>query len=129
MAHLHLVNTVNFMIWVVIENSFVIIAASIPLLRPLFSSRYSKSKNSNTPSGYNAGSASYELGSRNVVMSKEGNRARSRVKSMPLASDSEENILGFSVEGGVGMGGEGEGIRKEVSVQVRYEGAKPRERM
>jgi len=104
------------MIWVVIENSFVIVASSIPLLRPLFSSKYAKSKNSNTGASYPVHSASYELSSRGIGMSGQGAKARSRVKSLPLASDSEENI--WNAHDSANRGG----IMKEVRVQVNYDG-------
>ncbi|KAF8849911.1 hypothetical protein BDZ45DRAFT_603606 [Acephala macrosclerotiorum] len=121
-------NTVNFMNWVVVENSFVMIAASIPLMRPLFK----KAKDS-AMTRYGQGS-SYELGSRSQG-TKASAYARSQTKSVPLASSSEENILPIQntgTRGSVAVKGDeergtivkydgGEGIQKEVKVEIRYE--------
>ncbi|CZR65028.1 related to integral membrane protein PTH11 [Phialocephala subalpina] len=120
-------NTVSFMNWVVIENTFVMIGSSIPLMRPLFK----KAKDS-AMSHYGQ-SSSYELGSR-AQSSKAKAYARSQTKSIPLASSSEENILpihntGKRASTAIKGGEEGgttakyniEGIQKEVKVEIRYE--------
>jgi hypothetical protein len=111
--------------WVVIENTFVIIASSIPLLRPLFNIAKESAVNA-----YSQSSA-YELGSRGGGTKNFTNAyANNTTKSVELVSSSEENIppiqkagrtnsiLGSkprdrSLEGGV--------IKKEVTYQVRYD--------
>lgn len=84
-------NTVPFMNWVVVENTFVIIGASIPLIRPLFPRSRDHSLTAyiaNTP---------YEMNSR-------GQSGTNRTCSAPqhklvgLQTSSEENIL--PVQGG-----------------------------
>lgn len=111
--------------WVVIENTFVIIASSIPLLRPLF-----KIAKDSALTAYGQSSA-YELGSRGGGTKNYTNAyANNTTKRVGLASSSEENILPIqkesrtnrilgskpsdvSLEGGV--------IKKEVTYQVRYD--------
>jgi hypothetical protein len=116
-------NTVLFFRWVIVENTLVMVASSVPLLRPLFSAA---KKSAMTHYGSNR---AYELGSR-----QNGSTAfaygKNTVKSHIDASSSEENILPIQkvvplgtkervqhfsndVEQGV--------IKKEVHYQVKYE--------
>jgi len=82
-------NTIPFMNWVVIENTFVIIGASIPLIRPLFS----KAKQ-HALHAYGANTA-YEMNSRSQSGTNGTKKAFSapQHKSIALQSSSEENIL------------------------------------
>lgn len=111
--------------WVVIENTFVIIGASIPLVRPLFTR---SKEHSLTAYGTNT---AYEMNSRSQSNTK-GAFSGPQHKSITLQSSSEENILPV-LEGGPGLasniesndhfGAENDaekGIKKEVTVQVRY---------
>jgi hypothetical protein len=115
-------NTVLFFRWVIVENTLVMVASSVPLLRPLFSAA---KKTAMT----HYGSQSYELGSRQNGSAAFG-YAKNTVKSYVNASSSEENILPIQkgpplgtkervqhfsgdVEQGV--------IKKEVHYQVKYE--------
>jgi hypothetical protein len=88
------VNTVPFFTWVIAEITLVNIAASVPLIRPLFK----------RPSTH-AGNTSYEMKNQYASMNK-GTRLRSRdVESGKHSIDntSEENILpieGVTVAGG-----------------------------
>lgn len=114
--------------WVVIENAFVMIASSIPLMRPLF-----KKAKASAMTHYGQ-SSSYELGSRAQGTGALA-YARSQTKSVPLASSSEENILPIQntgKRGSAAINGDeergktakydgGEGIQKEVKVEIRYE--------
>jgi len=84
-------NTVPFMNWVVIENTFVIMGASIPLLRPLVSRA---KKQALTMYGANS---VFEMGSRSQ-RSNNGTKGpfsstHAQHKSIALQSSSEENIL------------------------------------
>jgi hypothetical protein len=111
--------------WVVIENTFVIIASSIPLLRPLFNIA------KDTAMTHYGQSSSYELGSRGAGGTKVF--ANVTNKSVNLASSSEENILPIQKGNGtvrtqsthVHRPGdsqlEGGIIKKEVTYQVRYD--------
>ncbi|PMD22568.1 hypothetical protein NA56DRAFT_90841 [Hyaloscypha hepaticicola] len=123
-------NTVLFFRWVIVENTLVIVASSVPLLRPLFSAAKKATK-----THYGSNSA-YELGSRQngssaFAYAKSGSNSKSL-----QASSSEENIL--PAGGGVplgtkervqhfGSGREGDVdleqgvIKKEVHYQVKYE--------
>jgi hypothetical protein len=99
--------------WVVIENTFVIIGASIPLIRPLFTRSRDQSS-----SAYPA-NAGYEMNPTH--------------KSTAFQSSSEENILPIhggplqatNIESSNSLRGEqeaaAEGIQKKVVVQVKYE--------
>lgn len=114
------VNTVHFFQWVIVENTLVMIASSVPLLRPLFSAA---KKATLTHIGSSSANA-YELGSRGKGSQAfaYGNNSN---KSAALASSSEENILPIygnkgdvavrerDVEQGV--------IKKEVQYQIKYE--------
>jgi hypothetical protein len=104
--------------WVTIENNLVIIASSVPLLRPLFS------QVKKTALSHYGQSSSYELGSRNQG-SKAFAYANNTNKSMALASSSEENILpiakGQQSESGFGADLENGVIKMEVHYQVKYE--------
>jgi hypothetical protein len=112
------VNTVHFFQWVIVENTLVMVASSVPLLRPLFSAA---KKTALTHYGSNA---AYELGSR-----QQGSQAfaygNNTAKSAVLASSSEENILpihGNKVEGIVRERDIEQGvIKKEIQYQVKYE--------
>jgi hypothetical protein len=113
--------------WVVVENTFVVIGASIPLMRPLFSRAKREAM-----SGYGANSG-YEMNSRSGN-SKKGPFSATRPKSIVLQSSSEENIL--PLHGGLGgvklathigtnnhYGNEDYaemGIKKETSIQMKY---------
>lgn len=108
-------NTVPFMKWVVIENTFVIIGASTPLIRPLFT----RSRSGDQSSSAYPANASYEMNPTH--------------KSTMFQTSSEENILPIhggplqatNIESSNSLGSEqetsGEGIQKKVSVQVKYE--------
>jgi hypothetical protein len=75
------VNTVSFFTWVIAEITLVNIAASVPLIRPLFK----------RPSAA-TGNASYEL--KNQYASRDrGTRLRSRDVESGIVNTSEENIL------------------------------------
>jgi hypothetical protein len=113
---------VQFFKWVIVENTLVMIASSVPLLRPLFSIA------KKTATSHYGSNVAYELNSR-----QKGSQAfaygNNTTKSTVLASSSEENILpiqtgslgpkerenyfGADVEQGV--------IKKEVQYQVKYE--------
>ena len=110
--------------WVVIENTFVIIGASIPLIRPLFTRSRDHSL-----TAY-ATNAAYEMNSQSQGGTK-GTYSASHNKSTGLQTSSEENIL--PIHGGPGQetniestnsfgsGNDTEkGIKKEITVQVRY---------
>jgi hypothetical protein len=116
-------NTVLFFRWVIVENTLVIVASSVPLLRPLFSAA---KKTAMTHYGSNS---AYELGSR-----QNGSTAfaygKNTVKSHVEASSSEENILPIQkVPLGTkervqhfGKGDVEQGvIKKEIHYQVKYE--------
>ena len=125
-------NTVLFFQWVIVENTLVMIAASVPLLRPLFNIAVSTVK-----TGYGSNSNThFELSSKQ----NNGSRAFAygqnshTTKSMAGASSSEENIL--PIQKGVPLTvkervlhfGKGENvdvekgvIKKEVQYQVQYE--------
>lgn len=119
------VNTVPFMNWVVIENTFVIIAASIPLLRPLFNVAKQQAM-----TAYGANSA-YEMNSRSH--GTKGFSSVAQNKSMQLHSSSEENILPVQGAGlrsvtdiaaksnNRGSRDMEKGITKETTVQIRYD--------
>jgi hypothetical protein len=119
-------NTVPFMNWVVIENTFVVIGASIPLIRPLFSRTRKLSM-----SMY-GGNTAYEMNSRSQGGAKSmGPFSAAQNKSIALqSSSSEENILHgpdgskattiishnpFNNENDVEKG-----ITKETTVHVKY---------
>lgn len=115
------------MAWVVIENTFVIIAASIPLLRPLFNIAKQQAM---TAYG---GNTAYEMNSRSQG-TKNGFSSKSHnVKSIQLQSSSEENILPLqgglrsapSVAAKTNNNRESrdveKGIKKETTVQIRYD--------
>jgi hypothetical protein len=119
-----LVNTVPFMNWVVVENTFVIIGASIPLIRPLF-----------TRTGKHQSSTAYaanEFGMNSRSQSgTKGTFSVPQHKSIALQSSSEENILPIhggplqatNIESGNTFDGgpdAGKGIKKQVTVQVKY---------
>ena len=121
-----IVNTVSFMNWVVIENTFVIVAASIPLLRPLFNIA---KQNARTAYGHGT---SYEMNSRSQgTKGFSTNKSQNHTKSIQLQSSSEENIL--PVQGGFRnltsvaahnnreVGDQEKGIKKETTVHVSYE--------
>lgn len=131
LTNLSPVNTVPFMNWVVIENTFVIIGASIPLMRPLFSRAKQQAK---TVYGANTG---FEMHS-GSANGRKGPFSSTQPKSIVLQSSSEENILPLhGLHGGIGgaklathigtnnqYGNEDYaemGIKKETSVQVRYD--------
>ncbi|KFY21211.1 hypothetical protein V491_03075 [Pseudogymnoascus sp. VKM F-3775] len=87
-------NTVSFMNWVVVENTFVIIGASIPLIRPLFTRSRDLSLTgyiTNTP---------YEMNSRSQSGANGTSSAPQR-KLVGLQTSSEENIL--PIHGGPGQ--------------------------
>ena len=112
--------------WVVIENTFVIIGASIPLIRPLFT----RSKK-HSLIAYAANEA-YGMNSRSQSGAK-GTFSVPQHKSIALQSSSEENILPIhggplqatNIESSNSLRGEqeaaAEGIQKKVVVQVKYE--------
>jgi hypothetical protein len=117
--------------WVVIENTFVIIGASIPLMRPLFSKAKQQAK---TVYGASSGFEMHS-GSANA---RKGPFSSTQPKSIVLQSSSEENILPLhGLHGGIGgaklathIGSNNQygnedyaerGIKKETSVQVRYD--------
>lgn len=117
-------NTVLFFRWVIVENTLVMVASSVPLLRPLFSAA---KKSAITHYGSNS---AYELGSRqngSTAFAYGKNTAKSQVD----ASSSEENILPiqkvplgtkervqhFTGERDIEQGV----IKKEVHYQVKYE--------
>jgi hypothetical protein len=116
-------NTVLFFRWVIVENTLVMVASSVPLLRPLFSAA---KKTAMTHYGSNS---AYELGSRqngSTSFAYGKNTAKSHVE----ASSSEENILPIQkVPLGTkervqhfGKGDVEQGvIKKEVQYQVKYE--------
>ena len=113
--------------WVVIENTFVIIAASVPLLRPLFNIA------KQTAMTAYGGNTAYEMNSRSHgTKGFSSANIPSKTKSMQLHSSSEENIL--PVQGGLrsmtdvaGKTNNREsrdvekGIKKETTVQIRYD--------
>jgi hypothetical protein len=112
--------------WVVIENTFVIIAASIPLLRPLFNIAKQQAM---TAYG---GNTAYEMNSRSRSNGTKGfSSSHVQNKSIQLHSSSEENIL--QVQGSlrsmtnVATKNNREsrdvekGIKKETTVQIRYD--------
>ncbi|KFY01968.1 hypothetical protein V490_00698 [Pseudogymnoascus sp. VKM F-3557] len=81
-------NTVPFMNWVVVENTFVIIGASIPLIRPLFTRSRDHSLTAyiaNTP---------YEMNSRSQS-GTNGTSSAPQHKGVGPQTSSEENILPF----------------------------------
>ncbi|KFY00619.1 hypothetical protein O988_03193 [Pseudogymnoascus sp. VKM F-3808] len=81
-------NTVPFMNWVVVENTFVIIGASIPLIRPLFTRSRDHSLTAyiaNTP---------YEMNSRSQS-GTNGTSSAPQHKGVVPQTSSEENILPF----------------------------------
>ena len=112
----------SFFRWVIVENTLVMVASSVPLLRPLFSAA---KKSAMTHYGSNS---AYELGSRQNASTAFA-YGKNTVKSHIDASSSEENILPIQkvplgtkervqhfsgdVEQGV--------IKKEVHYQVKYE--------
>jgi hypothetical protein len=110
--------------WVVVENTFVIIAASTPLLRPMFNIAKQKAM-----TVYGANTA-YEMNSRSNG-TKGFSSVHNQNKSIQLQSSSEENIL--PVQGGltsmtnVATKNNREsrdvekGIKKETTVQIRYD--------
>lgn len=118
--------------WVVIENTFVIIGASIPLLRPFFS----KAKKQ-VMSAY-AANTGFEMNSRSQ-RSQNGVKgpfsAGAQHKSIALQSSSEENILQLvpvhgapklatNIESNNQFGHEHDaenGIKKETTIQVKYD--------
>ena len=115
--------------WVVIENTFVIIGASIPLLRPLFSKAKQQAM-----VAYGATTA-YEMNSHSRSQGgTKGAFSGAQHKSIALQSSSEENILPIhggprlatKIEsenhfGDVRDGHDAEkGIKKETTVQVKY---------
>ena len=131
LTNLSPVNTVPFMNWVVIENTFVIIGASIPLMRPLFSRAKQQAM-----SAYGANTG-YEMNS-GSANGRKGPFSATQPKSIVLQSSSEENILPLhGLHGGIGgsklathIGTNNQygnedfaemGIKKETSVQVRYD--------
>lgn len=108
-------NTVPFFTWVIAEITLVNIAASVPLIRPLFK----------RPSTH-AGNTSYEMNNRYALTNK-GSRLRSRdVESGKHSIDntSEENILpieGVTVaRGGSGVEVDKNGIMLSTSYVVSY---------
>jgi hypothetical protein len=109
------VNTVPFFTWVIAEITLVNIAASVPLIRPLFK----------RPSTH-AGNTSYEMNNRYALTNK-GSRLRSRdIESGKHSIDntSEENILpieGVAVaRGGSGVEVDKNGIMLSTSYVVSY---------
>lgn len=120
----HIVNTVPFMNWVVIENTFVIIGASIPLIRPLFTRSKDRSLTAYTAN------AIYEMNSRSQSGTK-GPFSVPEHKPAAFQSSSEENILPIhsgpgqasDIESNNSSGGgqdSGTGIKKEITVEVKY---------
>ena len=121
------VNTVHFFKWVIVENTLVMVASSVPLLRPLFNVAKTTAL---THYGQNSGA--YELNSR-----QKGSQAfaygNNTIKSIALASSSEENILPIQKgplsvrerererEGHFGADVEQGVIKKEVQYQIKYE--------
>jgi hypothetical protein len=118
--------------WVVIENTFVIIGASIPLLRPFFSKAKKQAM-----SAYTA-STGFEMNSRSQRSQKGVKGPFSTVaqhKSIALQSSSEENILQLvpvhgapklatNIQSNNQFGDEYDaekGIKKETTVQVKYD--------
>ena len=110
--------------WVVIENTFVIIGASIPLLRPLFSKAKQQAM-----TVYGANTA-FEMNSRSQSGTK-GAFSVAQHKSIALQSSSEENILPIhggprlatNIESNSDFGDRHDaekGIKKETTVQVKY---------
>jgi hypothetical protein len=102
-----------------VENNLVIIASSVPLLRPIFS------KVKNSAMTHYGQSSSYELGSRQQG-TKAFAYANNTNKSIALASSSEENILPIqkgqlSTKGSFATDLENGVIKKEVHYQVKYE--------
>lgn len=111
--------------WVVIENTFVIVAASIPLLRPLFSKAKQRAM-----TVYGGGTA-FEMNSRSQSKSAtKGAFSAAQHKSIALQSSSEENIL--PIHGGsrlatniesnnnYGQHDAEKGIKAVTTVQVNY---------
>jgi hypothetical protein len=112
--------------WVVIENTFVIIGASIPLLRPLFS----KTKKQ-IMSAYGA-NTTFEMSSRSQSGVKGPFSSAAQHKSIALQSSSEENILpvlgpprqATNIESNSQFSDGSDiekGIKKETTVQVKYD--------
>lgn len=120
-------NTVLFFQWVIVENTLVMVASSVPLLRPLFNVAV---KTARTHYGSNT---QFELssGQKNSRAFAYGNNT---AKSLAGASSSEENILPIQKGGGGAplslpervkhFGGadvEQGVIKKEVQYHVEYE--------
>ena len=111
--------------WVVIENTFVIIGASIPLIRPLFTRSRDHSLNA-----YSANTA-YEMNSPSRGSTKGTHSALQHNLTGPQTS-SEENILpihdaprqatDIESTNSFGSGHDTEkGIKKEITVEVKYD--------
>ncbi|RFU34906.1 hypothetical protein B7463_g1500, partial [Scytalidium lignicola] len=118
-------NTVPFLDWVAIENTFVIIGASIPLLRPLFSKAKQQAM-----TAYGAHTA-YEMNSRSQSGTK-GPFSVASYKSIALQSSSEQNILPvysvFRLTNNIESNnnfGDGhdiqKGIKKKTTTQIKYD--------
>ena len=129
MAHILLVNTVHFFQWVIVENTLVMVAASVPLIRPLTSGV--ASRKAITHYGSNA---AYELNSRQKGSQAFAYGGNSATKSVVQASSSEENILPIQ-NGSLGGGKERERqlaadveqgvIKKQVHYEVTYDSETP----
>jgi len=109
--------------WVVVENTLVIIAASVPLLRPIFN------KTKSMVTGAYGPTSSYEMNSRS--QGTKGFSSKANIKSIQLQSSSEENILADKGPRSVTNVTKGnntresrdveKGIKKETTVQIRYD--------
>jgi len=109
--------------WVVVENTLVIIAASVPLLRPIFN------KTKSMVTGAYGPTSSYEMNSRS--QGAKGFSSKANIKSIQLQSSSEENILADKGPRSVTNVTKGnntresrdveKGIKKETTVQIRYD--------
>ena len=90
--------TVNFMNWVVVENTCVMVGASIPLMRPLFTSK----KQAMGASMYGA-NGGFEMtgGNSSSANGRKGPFSTTQSKSIVLQSSSEENILPHDAISGV----------------------------